>query len=80
MDSKKEMKELVTICGRFSKLKHFTSMPYAFTEFGVSMLPDVLGGFPYNRITPKVIVTFGVIKRGTDVVRKGNYYLMGSMK
>ena len=34
--------ELVTNCDRFKTLKHSTSAPYAYTVFGVSMLPSVL--------------------------------------
>lgn len=36
------MMELVANCDRFKILKHSTTTPYAFTEFGVSMLPSVL--------------------------------------
>lgn len=37
-----EFNKLVTICDRFRNLKHSTSLPYAFTEEGVSMLATVL--------------------------------------
>lgn len=40
--TKEEMKELVTNCDRFRTLKHSTSAPYAYTVFGVSMIPSVL--------------------------------------
>ena len=40
--TKEEMKELVTNCDRFKSLKHSTSAPYAYTVFGVSMIPSVL--------------------------------------
>ena len=40
--TKDEMTELVTNCDRFKALKHSTTMPYAFTVYGVSMLPSVL--------------------------------------
>ena len=40
--TKDEMQELVANCDRFKMLKHSTSAPYAFTVFGVSMLPSVL--------------------------------------
>ena len=40
--TKDEMMELITNCDRFKTLKHSSSTPYAFTEFGVSMLPSVL--------------------------------------
>jgi len=37
-----ELNELVAKCDRFYKLKHSTSLPYAFTEQGVAMLSAVL--------------------------------------
>lgn len=37
-----EFEELVTICDRFIKLKHASSMPHVFTEQGVAMLSSVL--------------------------------------
>ena len=40
--TKDEMMELVANCDRFKTLKHSTTTPYAFTEFGVSMLPSAL--------------------------------------
>ena len=40
--TKDEMTELVTNCDRFKSLKHSTTTPYAFTIYGVSMLPSVL--------------------------------------
>ena len=40
--SEYEKNELVTVCDRFSSLKHSNSFPYAFTEQGVSMLSAVL--------------------------------------
>ena len=40
--TKDEMMELVTNCDRFRTLKHSTSEPYAYTEYGVSMLPSVM--------------------------------------
>ena len=40
--TKDEMMELVTNCDRFKSLKHSTTTPYAFTVYGVSMLPSVL--------------------------------------
>ncbi|OYY23476.1 MAG: hypothetical protein B7Y68_05980 [Thiotrichales bacterium 35-46-9] len=36
--SSDEKNELVTNCDRFASLKHSSSLPYAFTEQGVSML------------------------------------------
>ena len=37
-----EVVKLVTICDRFRLLKHSSSLPYAFTEHGVTMLASVL--------------------------------------
>jgi hypothetical protein len=37
-----EFFKLVTICDRFKLLKHSSSLPYAFTEHGVTMLASVL--------------------------------------
>ena len=34
--------EVVANCDRFKSLKHSTTTPYAFTVYGVSMLPSVL--------------------------------------
>ena len=40
--TKEEMMKLVADCDRFKTLKHSTSPPYAFTVYGVSMLPSVI--------------------------------------
>lgn len=40
--SQEEKNELVTNCDRFNKLKHSSTLPYAFTEQGVAMLSAVL--------------------------------------
>lgn len=40
--TKQEMKELVTNCDRFESLKYSSSVPYAFTEQGISMLSAVV--------------------------------------
>ncbi len=37
-----EKAELVTYCDRFSRLKHSTSLPLAFTEHGVIMAANVM--------------------------------------
>src|SRR3989338_7848182 len=39
---RKEKAELVTKWHRFEKIKHSSSLPYAFTEHGVAMLASVL--------------------------------------
>ena len=53
-----ETNELVTSCDRFNSLKHSTSLPYAFTEFGVSMLSAVLKGDIAINISIKIIESF----------------------
>lgn len=40
--TKKEKAELVTKCDRLQKLKHSTSLPYAFTEHGALMSANIL--------------------------------------
>jgi hypothetical protein len=40
--SREEKDELVTICHRLKTMKHSTSRPYVFTEYGVVMLSSVL--------------------------------------
>jgi len=53
-----EKNELVTNCDRFNSLKHSTSLPYAFTEFGVSMLSAVLKSDIAIEISIKIIESF----------------------
>ena len=40
--TKQEMQELITNCDRFESMKHVPSLPYAFTEQGISMLSAVI--------------------------------------
>ena len=40
--TEKEFNELVADCDRFTPMKHSSTLPYAFTEQGVSMLSAVL--------------------------------------
>ena len=56
--NKYETNELVTNCDRFNSLKHSASLPYAFTEFGVSMLSAVLKGDIAINISIKIIESF----------------------
>jgi hypothetical protein len=42
--TKEEKAELVTNCDRFSRLKHSSALPRAFSEQGVAMLSSVLNG------------------------------------
>ncbi len=53
-----EKAELVTICHRFRTLKHSSSLPYAFTEHGVSMLASVLNSERAIKISISIIKTF----------------------
>lgn len=56
--NEKEKNELVTNCDRFKTLKHSTSLPYAFTEQGVSMLSAVLKSDIAIDVSIKIIDTF----------------------
>jgi len=53
-----EKNELVTNCDRFKTLKHSTSLPYAFTEQGVSMLSAILKSNIAIEISIKIIESF----------------------
>ena len=53
-----EFQELVTICDRFGSLKHSTSLPYAFTEQGVSMLSAVLRSKTAIAVSIRIIESF----------------------
>lgn len=56
--TKDEMQELVANCDRFKTLKHSTSAPYAFTVFGVSMLPSVLNSQKAIETSIRIIDAF----------------------
>jgi len=56
--TKKEKNELVTNCHRFNALKYSTSLPYAFTEHGVSMLASVLRSERAVKISIYIVKTF----------------------
>lgn len=60
-----ELKELVTNCDRFKSLKHSTSLPYAFTEYGVAMLSSVLNSKKAIAINIQIIQTFIKMKEFT---------------
>ncbi|MDO9206676.1 MAG: ORF6N domain-containing protein, partial [Sulfuricurvum sp.] len=53
-----EKLELVANCDRFNTLKHSTSLPYAFTEQGVSMLSAVLKSSVAIEVSIKIIDSF----------------------
>ncbi len=56
--SKEEMNELVANCDRFEKLKHSTSLCYAFTEQGVAMLSAVLHSETAIQVSIKIMNAF----------------------
>jgi hypothetical protein len=60
---RQERDELVTICDRFTKLKHSASMPYAFTESGVAMLSSVLNSDRAALINVQIIRAFISLRR-----------------
>ncbi|MBO7160099.1 MAG: ORF6N domain-containing protein [Paludibacteraceae bacterium] len=53
-----EFFKLVTICDRFSTLKHSTSYPFAFTEHGVTMLASVLRSEIAVQMSIKIVDAF----------------------
>jgi len=53
-----ELRELVTNCDRFETLKHSSSSPYAFTEYGVAMLSSVLKSKRAIAVNIQIIQTF----------------------
>lgn len=56
--TKGEMKELVTNCDRFNRLKHSPVCPYAFTEQGVAMLSTVLRSETAIRVSIRIMDAF----------------------
>ena len=72
--TKEEMKELVTNCDRFSTLKHSTSAPYAYTVFGVSMIPSVLTSQKAIDTSIRIIDAFVAMRsfmvQNADVLRR----------
>ncbi len=58
-----ELKELVANCDRFKTLKHSTSAPYAFTEYGIAMLSSVLKSKKAIAINIEIIQTFIKLKQ-----------------
>ena len=53
-----EMDELVTICDRFSSMKHSTVNPYVFTEQGVAMLSAVLRSETAVQVSIRIMKAF----------------------
>ncbi|MFH1199079.1 MAG: ORF6N domain-containing protein [Candidatus Omnitrophota bacterium] len=54
----KEKNELVTICHRFKSMKHSSSLPYVFTEHGVTMLASVLNSQRAIKISIIIVKAF----------------------
>ena len=61
--TKNEMMELVANYDRFKMLKHSTKASYAFTEFGVSMLPSVLSSQKAIDTSIRIIDAFVAMRR-----------------
>lgn len=58
-----EKNELVANCDRFAPLKHSSTLPYAFTEQGVSMLSAVLKSPTAIEMSIRVIEAFVAMRR-----------------
>lgn len=58
-----EMRELVTNCDRFQKLKHSSSPMYAFTEQGVAMLSAVLRSEIAITVSIRIMDAFVAMRR-----------------
>lgn len=56
--SESEKNQLVPNWHRLSTLKHSTSLPYAFTEYGVAMLASVLGSKKAVKMSIIIVKTF----------------------
>lgn len=61
--TKEEMMELVANCDRFKTLKYSPSKPYAFTVYGVSMLPSVLSSKKAVDTSIRIIDAFVAMRR-----------------
>jgi hypothetical protein len=61
--SRDEVDRLVAICDRFDKLKHSSSMPYAFTEQGVAMLSAVLHSKVAVNVSINIMNAFVTMRR-----------------
>jgi DNA-dependent RNA polymerase auxiliary subunit epsilon len=66
-----EKNELVANCDRFNTLKHSTSLPYVFTEQGVSMLSAVLKSKTAIDISIQIINSFVNMRK---LISNNNFY------
>lgn len=73
--SRDELDGLVAICDRFDKLKHSSSMPYAFTEQGVAMLSAVL----HSKVAINVVLVQNIHDRFL-IVDSTVYHIGASLK
>jgi uncharacterized protein YydD (DUF2326 family) len=72
--SNNERDELVAKCDRFSLLKHSSSNPYVFNEYGILTLSSVLKSKIAIEINRKIIKTFVAIRKQT--IEMSAYELM----
>ena len=56
--NEEEKTELVTNCDRFKPIKHSSSNPYAFTEYGALILSNVLNSEIAITISRAIVSTF----------------------
>lgn len=72
--SPEEISELVTNCDRFQNLKHSTSLPHAFTEYGALMLASVLNSDTAIHASVEIVRVFvkmrSMIIANKDLVKK----------
>lgn len=72
--TKEEKKELITICDKFTLLKHSYHLPYAFTEQGVAMLSSVLKSRRAILVNILIMKTFvrlrELLSSHTDILHK----------
>jgi hypothetical protein len=61
--SAKERDELVANCDRFTKMKHSSALPHAFTEAGVAMLSSVLNSETAIQINLQIVRAFIRLRR-----------------
>ena len=61
-----ELNELIAFCDRFYKLKHSTSLPYAFTEQGVAMLSAVLKSEIAVNVSIQIIDAFVEMRKALN--------------
>lgn len=70
--NKNETIQLVANCDRFASLKHSTSLPYAFTEQGVSMLSAVLRSQTAIQTSINIINSF--VKMRTYILQNAGLF------